>query len=103
MSTAEPLEPVSVTLTSSAAQVAAAGVWGLGGRVVTLIVALVATPFVIRLLGPSRYGLWALLQTSLTWAALADVGMGTASTKFGAEYSAVTIWGNPQSYGLLSA
>lgn len=88
MSTAEPLEPVSDTLRSPAAQVAAAGAWGLGGRVVLLIAALVATPFLIRLLGSSRYGLWALLQTSITWAALADVGMGTASTKFGAEYYA---------------
>jgi O-antigen/teichoic acid export membrane protein len=68
--------------------VAAAGAWGLGGRVALLIAALVTTPFTIRLLGSSRYGLWALLLTSLTWAALANLGMGTASTKFGAEHYA---------------
>ena len=41
-------------------------------------------PFTIRLLGPARYGLWSLLQLSLVWAALADVGMQSASKKFGA-------------------
>lgn len=50
-----------------------------------LICILVATPFTIRLFGPSRYGLWSLFQTLLTWATLADVGMGTTSTTFAAE------------------
>jgi len=44
-----------------------------------------ATPFTIRLLGPSRYGTWGLLQAALPWAALADLGMASASTKFAAE------------------
>jgi O-antigen/teichoic acid export membrane protein len=70
---------------SAAAQVAAASAWGLSGRTVLLVANLLATPFTIRLLGPSRYGLWALLQLSLGWAVLADVGMGSASTKFGSE------------------
>lgn len=70
---------------SPAAEVASAGAWGLGGRATLLLATLLATPFTIRLLGPSRYGLWALLQASITWAALADVGMSTASTKFGAD------------------
>ena len=50
-----------------------------------LLVNLVATPFTIRLLGPSRYGLWAVLQTSLIWASLSEAGMGLASTRFGAD------------------
>lgn len=70
---------------SPATQVASAGAFGFGGRVALLLANLVATPFTIRLLGPTQYGLWALLQLGLTWALLADVGMGSASTKFGAD------------------
>ncbi|MGH9106539.1 MAG: polysaccharide biosynthesis C-terminal domain-containing protein [Acidimicrobiales bacterium] len=70
---------------STAAQVAGAGAWGLAGRAVLLFANLAATPFTIRLLGPSSYGLWTLLQTAATWAMLADVGMSSASTKFGAD------------------
>ncbi len=73
---------------SSTAQVAAAGAWGLAGRAVLLLANLAATPLLIRWLGPAGYGLWALLLTSLTWAALADVGMGSASTKFASEHYA---------------
>lgn len=65
--------------------VAAAGVWGLSGRAILLVANIVATPFLIRLLGPSRYGLWAVLQTAVAWAVLADIGMATASTKLAAD------------------
>jgi O-antigen/teichoic acid export membrane protein len=54
-----------------------------------MIATLVATPFTIRLLNPAGYGVWALLQTSLAWAVLADVGMASASTKFGSNRYAV--------------
>ena len=46
---------------------------------------LLATPFLIRLLGPTSYGLWTLLLLTTTWASSADIGMGIASTKFGAD------------------
>jgi O-antigen/teichoic acid export membrane protein len=68
-----------------ASQVAAGGAWGLGGQLTVLLATVLATPFTIRLLGPSRYGTWGLLQSSLSWAALADLGMASASTKFAAE------------------
>lgn len=68
------------------AQVAAAGAWGFGGRAVLLLANLVATPFLIRLLGPASYGLWTLLLLATTWASYADLGMGIASTRFGAGY-----------------
>jgi hypothetical protein len=43
-------------------------------------------PFTIRLLGPSRYGLFRrCCRTSVTLAVLTDVGMASASTKFGAD------------------
>ncbi len=68
------------------AQVAAAGAWGFGGRAVLLLANLVATPFLIRLLGPASYGLWTLLLLATTWASYADMGMGIASTRFAAGY-----------------
>ena len=71
---------------SLSGQVAAGGAWGLGGQLAVLLATVLATPFTIRLLGPSRYGAWGLLQAALPWAALADLGMaGTVRTKFAAE------------------
>jgi O-antigen/teichoic acid export membrane protein len=67
-------------------QVAAAGAWGFGGRAVLLLANLIATPFLIRLLGPASYGLWTLLLLATNWASYADMGMGVASTRFGAGY-----------------
>lgn len=74
---------------SMPAEVARAGTWGLAGRSLVLLANLGATPFTIRLLGPPAYGLWALIQAVLTWAALAEGGMGSATTKYGAESYAV--------------
>lgn len=50
-----------------------------------LIANLLATPFTIRLLGPAQYGLWTIILTWVAWAITADVGMGPASTKIGAD------------------
>ena len=58
--------------------------WGFGGRAVLLLANLCATPFLIRLLGPASYGLWTLLLLVTTWASHSDLGMGIASTRFGA-------------------
>jgi O-antigen/teichoic acid export membrane protein len=68
-----------VSMTSA---VASGGLWTIIGQLVGLVTALVATPFTIRLLGPARYGLWSLLQTTTTWVGLADFGMAGASTRF---------------------
>jgi O-antigen/teichoic acid export membrane protein len=71
--------------TSMSTQVARAGGWGLGGRSVLLLANFAATPFTIRLLGPSSYGLWAIIQAVLVWVSLAEGGMGNATTKYGSE------------------
>lgn len=70
---------------SASVDVATAGTWGLAGRGTLLAANLVATPFIIRLLGPSRYGLWALVQSAIIWAGLSDLGMSATTTKFGTE------------------
>ena len=67
------------------ARVAKAGTWGFAGRTILLLANFAATPFTIRLLGPSAYGLWALIQAVLVWAGLAEGGMWAATTKYGAE------------------
>jgi len=70
---------------SLSVQVARAGSWAIPGRTVLLLANFGATPFTVRLLGPAAYGLWALIQAILTWAGPAEVGMGMATTKYGAE------------------
>ena len=77
----EPLPPAS----GMGGAVARSGIWTVTGQMAGLLVALVATPFTIRLLGEARYGLWSLLQTGLIWVTLADLGMTTASTRFAGE------------------
>ncbi len=68
-----------------AAGVARSGIWSVAGQLSILLVTLIATPFTIRLLGPARYGVCALLTTVFAYFRLADIGMTTASTKFAAE------------------
>lgn len=60
-------------------------IWNLGGQGVTLLATLVATPFVIRLLGVEGYGLLALINALIGYIAFADMGMGWASTRFASE------------------
>src|SRR5882672_3597599 len=57
--------------------------WNLGGQGVTMLATLVATPFVIRLLGAPGYGVLALVHVLIGYLSFADMGMGTASTRFG--------------------
>ena len=69
----------------STAAVARSGAWAFLGQALVLASGFVATPFVVRLLGPVKYGLWSLLQSIRSYYTLADVGMASASTKLAAE------------------
>jgi len=55
------------------------------GRIVPLLVAVVAMPYVIRHLGPDRFGLLALAWMVVGYFSLFDLGIGPATTKFVAE------------------
>src|SRR5437660_1434783 len=68
-------------------RVARGSAWSVGGQAVTLFASLIATPFVIRLLGPEGYGVLALINVLIGYLAFTDLGMGTASTRFGADAS----------------
>jgi O-antigen/teichoic acid export membrane protein len=59
--------------------------WSIGGQIAPLLASLIATPFVIRLLGTESYGVFALINVLIGHLSFADLGMGLASTKFGAE------------------
>ena len=71
--------------TDIAADVARATTWGFAGRTILLLVNFLSTPFLIRLLGPSAYGIWALIQTVFLWTGFAEGGMGIATTKYTSE------------------
>lgn len=55
------------------------------GRIVPLLVAIVTMPYVIRHLGPDRYGLLALAWIVVGYFAIFNLGIGPATTKFVAE------------------
>lgn len=55
------------------------------GRIAPLLVALVTMPYVIRHLGPDRFGLLSLAWMVVGYFALFDLGIGPATTKFVAE------------------
>ncbi|HKP71999.1 MAG TPA: oligosaccharide flippase family protein, partial [Pyrinomonadaceae bacterium] len=76
-----PTGPPAVGMTT---RVVRGSLWALGGGGVTLAASVVSTPFVIRLLGAEAYGALALVNVVIGYMAFADVGMGMASTRFGA-------------------
>lgn len=55
------------------------------GRIVPLLVALVTVPYVVRHLGPDRFGLLTLAWVVVGYFALFDLGIGPATSKFVAE------------------
>jgi O-antigen/teichoic acid export membrane protein len=65
-------------------KVALGSMWSLASVGVTLLASLIATPFVLRGLGPEAYGVYAIVQVMIGYLAVADIGMGDASTRFAA-------------------
>lgn len=55
-------------------------------RVTSLLVAVATMPYVIRHLGPGRFGLLSLAWIVVGYFALLDLGLGAATTKFVAEF-----------------
>jgi O-antigen/teichoic acid export membrane protein len=80
-----PVAPEPLADQPLAVGVARSGLWAAAGQGATLLAALLATPFTIRLLRPVRYGLWSLLRSVLTYFQLADLGMAMTSTRFASE------------------
>lgn len=80
-------DSATVTLPADAmtTRVVRGSLWSLSGQGVMLLASLLATPFVIRWLGTEAYGVLTLVNLLIGYLAFADFGMGTASTRFGAE------------------
>src|SRR6267378_1205012 len=76
----DPLSAESLPVPGLTSRVVRGSIWHLTGQGVTML----ATPFVIRLLGPQQYGIVAFVNVLIGYLSFADMGMGTASTRFGA-------------------
>lgn len=57
----------------------------LTGQAATIAAAALLTPFVVRQLLPSSYGLLAFLNVLINYFAFSDIGMSVASTSFAAQ------------------
>lgn len=69
-------------------RVAVSTVSNYAGKIFSLGIAFLLTPFFLRELGPSVYGLWALVNSTLAYGALLDLGISNAITKYVSEYRA---------------
>jgi O-antigen/teichoic acid export membrane protein len=58
------------------------------GKLIVIGTGLATTPFILDRLGPSMYGLWALVGSVVAYGGLLDLGMTTAVVKYVAEYRA---------------
>ncbi|HEX5690664.1 MAG TPA: oligosaccharide flippase family protein [Roseiflexaceae bacterium] len=67
------------------------------GKVLTLGIFFFLTPFILRQLGPTTYGLWILIGSVVGYGALLDFGIASAVTKYVAEYRARGEVANAQS------
>jgi len=63
--------------------------FALGRQLITTLVYLAVTPFVIRKLGLERFGIWAVTSAIVGYASLADFGIRTSFKKYIAQRSAL--------------
>ncbi|MGA1864955.1 MAG: MATE family efflux transporter [bacterium] len=56
------------------------------GFVLSLLFMLLLTPYFVKVLGPEKYGLWAISISMLGFAGMLDWGIGTAVTKYISQY-----------------
>ncbi len=82
------LRPEARRLTDSLT-VARSAFWNIAGRAGPMLVAVVATPFLVAELGPTRWGLFALALSLIGIFGIFDFGIGRALTKLLAERLAV--------------
>jgi len=75
-----PPSPGSAALTASAT-VARGTIWNIAGRVLPLLVALAATPYLVSALGLARWGIFALALSLVGIFGIFDLGIGRALTR----------------------
>jgi len=84
--------------------------WSLAGQASTVAASALITPFVVRQMGATQYGILAFLNLLTSYLAYTDLGMGTASTRFasleesaGSSREAEVIWTGISLSALLGA
>src|SRR3974390_136077 len=60
--------------------------WSWSGVAANLAIALLLNPYIIRKLGPERYGIWALIFTVIDYFWFFDLGLTPAVANFCARY-----------------
>ncbi|MGA1871251.1 MAG: lipopolysaccharide biosynthesis protein [bacterium] len=60
--------------------------WNLLGLVINMIISFIIVPIVVKGIGVANYGIYAILASIGGFAALMNLGMGTATTKYVSEY-----------------
>ena len=63
-------------------------VWNLSGQVLPLLAGIALIPYIIRGLGPDRFGMLGIIWVVFGYFSLMDLGLGRATTKFLAEWLA---------------
>jgi O-antigen/teichoic acid export membrane protein len=82
---ARPIAAAGLVAPGLGARVVGGGISSVGAQAAALLTSLVVTPFIIRLLGAEQYGLLTFINLLIAYLGFADLGMGAASTRFGAE------------------
>src|SRR5438094_9823521 len=69
-------------------KVARNALYNSGAWAVSVLIAILVTPYLVRKLGTEGYGVYALLTSLVGYFSLMDLGLGQGVTKFVAQYVA---------------
>ncbi|MBI1915864.1 MAG: oligosaccharide flippase family protein, partial [Planctomycetes bacterium] len=64
-------------------------VWNLSGFVLTIGITFVMCPILLRSLGDDRYGVWSLVEATVAYFALLDLGIGAAVVRYVSKFDAL--------------
>jgi O-antigen/teichoic acid export membrane protein len=70
-------------------KVFANAVWNLFGFVLAVGITFVMCPILLRSLGDARYGVWSLVETTVAYFALLDLGIGAAVVRYVSKFEAL--------------
>jgi O-antigen/teichoic acid export membrane protein len=64
-------------------------IWNWLGFAVSVAITFVTWPILIRLLGDQRYGVWSLVEATVAYIALLDLGIGASVVRYVAKFEAI--------------
>jgi O-antigen/teichoic acid export membrane protein len=77
-----------ISASTDGARLAKNAVFNFGGQILPLLSGIVLIPYIVRNLGPDRFGMLGIIWVVFGYFSLMDLGMGRATTKFLAEWLA---------------